>query len=390
MRILYFSFVELDVPNACQTHTLGVLRGFSRNSCRVDAVVPRPKKVRSEIPGVRFYYLWPWRFSASGRLWTKILGGAFFFVLCLRNKYDAIYVRELNVNPFPRWCSRIFQVPLYMEINSLLLQSMKMAGASKNHILRVARYQAADFKQSKGLIVPSYPRCRWIIERYGLEPSKVHMILNGTDQVLKQKIERSKALRNLNLHEEGFYLGFLGSIWEVYDLYGILEAMKLCQQEMPNLHLIMIGSGPEMDNFKEKSEEMNLGSNIAFLGYVQPELLSEVIGAVDVGLMNMTERGLHYGGPVTTRFATYAAFGIPVIANNLYMENYPGELCRGLSLVPLEDPQALADMILWLYNHPEERKEKAEILHDFVVKKLTWTSVTKEILAIMKHDRRLK
>jgi len=55
MKILYFSFVELDIPNACQTHTLGVLRGFSNNSCKVDAVVPRPKKVRPKIPGARNY-----------------------------------------------------------------------------------------------------------------------------------------------------------------------------------------------------------------------------------------------------------------------------------------------------------------------------------------------
>ena len=99
MKILYFSFVELDIPNACQTHTLGVLAGFSQNSCSVDAIVPRPKKVSPTIAGVRFYYLWPWRFSAIGRLWIKILGGVYFFALCLLKKYDTIYVRELKVNP---------------------------------------------------------------------------------------------------------------------------------------------------------------------------------------------------------------------------------------------------------------------------------------------------
>jgi hypothetical protein len=43
-----------------------------------------------------------------------------------------------------------------------------------------------------------------------------------------------------------------------------------------------------------------------------------------------------------------------------------------------------------LYNHPAERKIKAKILHDFVMKKLTWNAVTKEILDIINHDKKLK
>lgn len=65
-----------------------------------------------------------------------------------------------------------------------------------------------------------------------------------------KKIERSKALRCLNLSENGFYLGFLGNVWRYYDLSNILKAMKLCQEEITNLHMIMIGSGPETDKLR--------------------------------------------------------------------------------------------------------------------------------------------
>ncbi|UCE07621.1 MAG: glycosyltransferase [bacterium] len=390
MKILYFSFVELDVPNACQTHTLGVLRGFSNNSCEVDAVVPRSKKVRPKIPGVRFYYLWPWRFSALGKLLVKILGGAFLFFLCLLKKFDAIYVRELEINPFPRWCSIIFRIPFYIEINSILPRSMEIAGVDKNRLLRIERYQAADFKQASGLIVPSYPRLRWAIDYYNLKASKVHMILNGTDISSSRKMRRSIVLKKMNLLQNGFYLGFLGSIWNYYDLMSILKAMELCQQQIPNLHMIMIGGGPEIAEFKKKAQEMRMISRIVFLGYVQPECLFEVMGAIDVGLMNMRLKGLVDLGPVTTRFATYAAFQMPVIANSTYMGNYPNELKQGLSVVPPENPQALSDMILWLYYHPEEGKAKAKILYDFVIRKLTWNAVAMEILDIIEYDGKLK
>jgi len=389
MKILYFSFVELDVPNACQTHTLGVLTGFSNNSCKIDAIVPRPKKVRPKISRVRFYYLRPWRFSAPGKLWIKILGGTFFFMLCLLKKYDAIYVRELEVTPFPRWCSKIFNVPLYMEINGILLENIDVERINKRKMHRIEKHQAADFNQASGLIVPSFPRCRWIMDYYDLKPSKVHMILNGTDATSDKKTERSKALRKLDLPENGFYIGFLGNIWEHYDLSNILKAMKLCQEEMPNLYMIMIGSGPETDKLRNIAHQIHLTSRLIFLGYIQRELLFEVMGAVDVGLMVLTKKGIQDLGPITTRFATYAAFELPVIANDVYIDNYPQELRDGLLLVLPEDPQAIADTILWLYRHPKEREKKAKILHDFVVKKLTWDSVAKEILNIINHDKKM-
>ncbi len=390
MKILYFSFVELDIPNACQTHTLGVLRGFSNNSCKVDAIVPRPKKVRHKIPNVHFYYIWPWQFSVSGRLWIKILGGLYFFTLCLFKKYDAIYVRELEVNPFPRWCSKIFRIPFYIEINSILLQQMKMAGIDRSRMLRVEKHQGSDFKQATGLIVPSFPRYNWIIEHYDLKPNKVHMILNGTNTPTAKKTDRAIALNELNLPQNGFYLGFLGNVWGYYDLITIFKAMELCLEGIPNLHMIMIGAGPEIDNLRNKSQEIHVNSRLIFLGYVQPESLFSVMGAVDVGLINLTKKGLQDLGPVTTRFATYAAFKLPIIANNMYIKGYADDLIQGLSLVPPEDPRALADVILWLYNHPKERKEKANILHDFVIKKLTWNAVTKEILDIINRDKKLQ
>jgi len=390
MKILYFSFVELDIPNACQTHTLGVLTGFSRNSCSVDAIVPRPKKVHPMIPGVRFHYLWPWRFSALGRFWIKMLGGAYFFTLCLLKKYDVIYVRELEVNPFPRWCSIIFRIPFYIEINSILLRQIEIAGINRTRMLRVERHQASDFKQATGLIVPSFPRYNWIIKHYDLKPNKVHMILNGTNIPAAKKTDRSIALKKLSLPQNGFYLGFLGNVWGYYDLNTIFKAMEFCLEGIPNLHMIMIVAGPDIDNLRNKSQEIQVSSRLIFLGYVQPELLFNVMAAVDIGLMNLTKKGLQDLGPVTTRFATYAAFQLPVIANNMYIEGYQDDLIQGLFLVPPEDPHALADMILWLYNHPKERKEKANILHDFVKKKLTWDAVTKEILEIIKHDKKLK
>ena len=134
---------------------------------------------------------------------------------------------------------------------------------------------------------------------------------------------------------------------------------------------------------------IGLSSKIVYLGYIQPEALYKVMGAIDLGLMVLTVGGLADLGPITTRFATYAAFEIPVIANRYYLQNYPKKLTKGLFTVTHENPQELADKIFWLYNHPEERKKKAEILYNFVLESLTWNFIAKEIMDIIDRDRKL-
>ena len=54
MRLLYFAYVNLDRPNACRSHTLGLLGGLAANGCLVDAAVPAPSAAlrAEELPDI--------------------------------------------------------------------------------------------------------------------------------------------------------------------------------------------------------------------------------------------------------------------------------------------------------------------------------------------------
>lgn len=386
MNILYFSFVELDIPNACQTHTLGVLKGFSENGCSVDAVVPRPIKLKPNISGVRFFYIWPWQFSPLGIVWVKILGAFYFFTLCLWNHYDAIYVRELELNPFPRWCSKIFNIPYYIEVNAERLCSGGVSDQNSRKTIKIVKNRESDFLQASALIVSSFPMNKWIAEHYSINKNIIYTILNGAFPPEREKIDRGEALSSIGLPLDGFYLGYVGNIWDNYDLRSILKAIKVCIENIPSLYLLIIGGGPNYESFKQKANEMGISEHLKYLGYIQPMELFQVMGAIDLGLINLTKRALADVGPITTRFATCAVFGVPVIVNDYMMDDYSDDLLEGLSIIPPEDPQALANMINWHYLNPGESKEKGRIARDFVLNKMTWYYVTRDILQIMKKQ----
>jgi glycosyltransferase involved in cell wall biosynthesis len=229
----------------------------------------------------------------------------------------------------------------------------------------------------------------WLIDQYALASSKVHMLLNGTEITNKNNPTRMQAKEKLGLPPICFCLGYVGNIYKGYDFNSILQAMIKCQDVIPHLYLVLIGDGPISYELKKNINELGLEKMIIFTGYVHLENLGRLLPAFDVGLLLRSKEGASRYGPVSTKLATYASFHLPVITAGLSLEGYPDELAQGLFLVPPENPQALADMILRLCNHPEEGKAKARNLHNFVIKNLTWESVTKEILDIIMNDKKL-
>jgi glycosyltransferase involved in cell wall biosynthesis len=311
------------------------------------------------------------------------------FFLCMKNRYDAIYVRELERNPGPRLCSKLFNIPLYMEINDLIVPVLLDNGFSPIEVQKVKHNQQLDFKQATGLIVPSVPMREWILDEYGMVPSKVHMILNGTDHGFTDLQDKIDARKKIGLPPDCFCIAFMGTIYDRYDFDSILDAIVISQNEIPNLYFNVIGDGPLLNEIKIKVNELGLSKRTIFTGYVQQEKLGEMLATSDIGLSILNKKYTFRYGPVTTKLSTYASYCLSVIATGFSMEGYPNELNRALLLVPPEDPKALADMIYWLYNHPEERNNYTQALHDYVIKSLSWESVTKQILEIIFHNRKL-
>jgi glycosyltransferase involved in cell wall biosynthesis len=276
-----------------------------------------------------------------------------------------------------------------MEINDLIVPVLLDNGASSTEIQKARNSQELDFKQAAGLIIPSVPMCNWIINGYGLPKSKVHMLLNGTDMSVINELSKIKAKAELKLPQLCFCLGYLGNIYKQYDFDSILQAVIKCHEKIPHLYLILIGDGPIAGDLKRKVRELGLEKKIIFTGYVHPENLGRILPALDIGLLIRSKEGTFRYGPVSTKLSTYAAYHLSVVTAGFSLEGYPDQLAEGLNLVPPEDPSALADTIIWLYNHTEERQHGAKILHDFVINNLTWESVTREILDIVRKDNLL-
>jgi glycosyltransferase involved in cell wall biosynthesis len=386
MHILYFSFANLDRPNACQTHTLGVLAGLSQNGLKVVAVVPRPTLGLPAWPGLTYHFTGPYRGGRRHLPIEVLVSATVMLRLCLSHKFAAIYARDMDVFVGPRLCSQFFGIPLFLEIDDTPVEGQYPKPIRHLVELNLKR----DYRQASGLIVPSVPRSRILVERFGLPKDKVHLVLNGTEESLKQSLTPSRAKEKLGLPIDSFCLGYVGTINDRYDFPTILAALDRARQVIPKIRFIIVGHGPCFAQVQRQVQLSGLENQVIFTGFVQQEKFPEILPALDLGLMNLTAEAAREHGPIHTKLATYGLFGLPVISAGFTLEGYPEEIKHSVFLIPPENPDDLAAMIFQLYRQPQLRRTAAITLHHYVLEKLTWKAVTADIIKIIRNARDAK
>ena len=383
MKILYFSYVDLDTPSACQTHTLGILAGFEAHGCRLDAIIPRPLVPLPQRELIRFHFLSPYHGGRLSVLREVIFSAAVLWSLCRRHHYDAIYARDMDVFVGPRLCSQFFGIPLYLEVDDTPVEGTYPFLIRKAVELNLK----LDYRQAAGLIVPSLPRCRIINRQYHVPLPKIHLILNGTDELDWDLLpSKAEAKQRLGLPADSFCLGYLGVIYERYDFATMLTAMATCLPLIPKLFFIIIGGGSSLEHVKRQAADLGLADRMVFTGFMPPDEFARVLPAMDVGLMPLTKAAVLEHGPIHTKMATYASFHLPVVTAGYSLEGYPEEIQSGVHLMPPEDAAALAAIILQLQQNPSEAARLAQSLRRYVMNHLTWKAVASDILAVMEKS----
>ena len=279
----------------------------------------------------------------------------------------------------PRLCSRFFGIPLFLEIDDTPVE-----GQYPKFLRQLVELNLkCDYRQASGLIVPSAPRSRILVERFEVPEKKVHLILNGTEEFQGQLVSPPEAKARLGVPVDSFCLGYVGNINDRYDFATMLAALAKARQTIEEIRLIIVGHGPNFEEVQRQVQLSGLQERVTFTGFVQQEKFPEILPALDVGLMNLTTQAVREHGPIHTKLATYGLYGLPVITSGFTLTGYPEEIKQSVFLISPENPDELASMIVRLYQQPRLRKKAAAALQQYVQEKLTWKAVTEEILKIM-------
>lgn len=151
---------------------------------------------------------------------------------------------------------------------------------------------------------------RYLIDEYGIPAERVSLVYQGTDvQTFAPDAARAAEARRRYPIPEGAFpvLGSVGSFEERKGQVGLLEAVASLRERLPNIHLILVGDGPDEELLRAKTSELGLEEHVTFFPFTrEPVYVFEVIDILVLaslykeGLPNVLLEALAMGRPVVS------------------------------------------------------------------------------------------
>lgn len=200
----------------------------------------------------------------------------------------------------------------------------------------------------------------------------------NNNYVLNKGVDTDKGTKVIH-SEFDQNLVFAGRLIERKGVVTLIESMNILKSKYPNLHLWILGSGPQQDQIKKVIEDFGLNSNIDLVG--QADNVFDFYRMADIcvfpsyekeGLMGVVMESMSVGKPVITTTNN----GNEDIINN-------GN--TGILVEPRNEKQ-LAQSIDTLLSSPDLRLTIGNNAKDYINKNHTWSIATNKLLEILKAE----
>jgi glycosyltransferase involved in cell wall biosynthesis len=191
---------------------------------------------------------------------------------------------------------------------------------------RLAKYTDAIVVNSRGV--------QAFYEQQGIAPEKLRLIYNGMPPAPAPTTSREELLAELELPSGARLVGAVGRLWPQKRLKDLIWATDLLHVIRNDVHLLVIGDGPQRDLLERYARQCHVADHVHFLGTRNdvPRLMPHFdllwLASGFEGLPNVVMEAM--------------AAGVPVVASNIPGTRelvVPGE--TGF-LVPLGDRAAYA------------------------------------------------
>ncbi|MGB2697679.1 MAG: glycosyltransferase family 4 protein [Candidatus Zixiibacteriota bacterium] len=285
-------------------------------------------------------------------MFTSILAG-----LKLHRKFDLIYATSppLFVGLAGYLISRIKKINFVFEVRDIWPDAPIVLGELKNKIVieLSKRVESLCYKKARKVITVSRG---WslLLQDKGVPPEKIEVVYNGADPGLfRYAIDSEGPKEELGYKGKflALYFGTMGLAHGVDLLVKVAELLK----EKKDIKFLMVGNGPHLDKIK-KLKELNKLSNLDIQKEKPREVLIKMIAAADVCLVPVRQRELFKSVLPLKMFEAWAC-GRPIVLSVDGEAREHLERARAGAWVEPENVRGIKDAILFLYNHPELRKE---------------------------------
>ena len=124
-----------------------------------------------------------------------------------------------------------------------------------------------NFYRSANLVIAPSKGVRDVLINLGVD-APIQIIPNGVDLVPFQKPATPQDRLQFNISSEKILLMYVGRLGPEKNLNFLLRAFGGTAQAYKNIHLILVGDGPERENLTALVNQMGLSERVTFTGFV--------------------------------------------------------------------------------------------------------------------------
>ncbi|MGA8432455.1 MAG: glycosyltransferase family 4 protein [Candidatus Sulfotelmatobacter sp.] len=218
------------------------------------------------------------------------------------------------------------------------------------------------------------------VSRGSLNPDDVFVVRNGPDLQTFKAVPAVPSLR----HGKQYLVGYVGTMSEQEGLDILLDvALHLKNMGRNDIHFTCVGGGPALDGLRKMTLEKGLEDTVNFTGRIPDEQLLQILSTADVCVN--PDRPCEMNDISTMiKIMEYMALSKPIVQFDLK----EGRRSAGEASVYADNNNQAPDFaakIIWLLDHPEERKKMGEIGRARVEQELAWEYSVSHLVAA--YDR---
>lgn len=194
--------------------------------------------------------------------------------------YDVIHAHDWLCYPAGIAAKEITGKPLIIHVHATEFD--RCGGNSVNE--EVYQRERYGMHKADHIIAVSELTRKIIIDKYGIDPSKVTVVHNGSEQSPGHPDSRFKNLYKLKQEGKKVVM-FAGRITIQKGVDYFVRAAKKVLEYEPGVYFIVAGSGDMENQIIQLTADLGIGQNFLFTGYYKMEEQADLFGAADVVVM---------------------------------------------------------------------------------------------------------
>jgi len=390
MNILYLASeprIELSNTAGHATHILKTIKGLQNRGHNVYKIIAGErkeaqrakstfKKLKTRLPATVSTTLRDMYALAHDRKLFKHC-----YSVCREGQFDFIYERATLYHRTGHRLSKVLGIPLILEVNSPVEETITFHGCAKLMIPIAAYYERLTASKADAIVVGTAAMRNYIVGK-GVRYDKIVIIYPAADEHFFKPPKYRADIRGNFAIEDKVVVGFVGSMAAYHRVDLLLQAAMELRRVRNNIHFLIVGSGQRMKDLKRFATDNKLENWVTFTGRVPYEEVPEYCGAMDICVI---PHATWYGSP--TKLFEYAASGKPVIAPRIGpIEEVIRDGENGM-LAEVGDVKDLCSRILTVAENPLLGQTMGMQLREHILDNHTWDKNTDKLINIFQSSK---